>query len=90
MSHSICFIGVALMDVAKNEGFGGIEIYVSGTAGWQMSMLRANMPTDVQMRPPDNGTAQKLRQTETASSRRDRISSIRLEFAVRAISRCGR
>jgi hypothetical protein len=53
MSHSIYFTGVALMDVDKNEGFGRIEIYFSGTAGWQMSMLQANMPTDVQMRPLD-------------------------------------
>jgi hypothetical protein len=53
MLHSNCFIGAALRDVVKNDGFGRIEMYFSGAADWRMSMLQANMPTDVQMRPLD-------------------------------------
>ena len=53
MLHSNCFIGATLRDVVKNERFGRIEMYFSGAAGWQMSTLQANMPTDVQMRPLD-------------------------------------
>ena len=89
MLNSTCFIRVSLREVPKNEGVGRLVMCGPGGAGWQISTLQANIPTDVQMRPPNTLDRADIGADRDCLLRENGISSIRFKFVFRATSLFG-